>query len=104
METHLLSLRAGAYQNAVWVAAAAKSGDEDGSHLIGGSAVVAPSGEVVAKARTEGDEVVVAEVDLDYSEPYRRSVFDFAAHRRPENYTLIVERVGRGDPLPVDFA
>ncbi len=104
METHLLSLRAGAYQNAVWVAAAAKSGDEDGCHLIGGSAVVAPSGEVVAKARTEGDEVVVAEVDLDYSEPYRQSVFNFAAHRRPENYSLIVDRVGRGDPLPVDFS
>jgi N-carbamoyl-D-amino-acid hydrolase len=104
METHLLSLRAGAYQNAVWVAAAGKSGNEDGSHLIGGSAVVAPSGEVVAKARTEGDEVVIAEVDLDYSEPYRQSVFNFEAHRRPENYSLIVERVGRGDPLPVDFS
>jgi N-carbamoyl-D-amino-acid hydrolase len=104
METHLLSLRAGAYQNAVWVAAAGKSGDEDGCHLIGGSAVVAPSGEVVAKARTEDDEVVMAEVDLDYSEPYRQSVFNFAAHRRPENYRLIVDRVGRGDPLPVDFS
>ena len=103
MATHLLSLRAGAYQNAVWVAAAGKSGDEDGCHMIGGSAIVAPSGEILAKARTEGDEVVVTTVDLDYSEPYRRSVFDFDAHRRPENYSLIVDRVGRGDPIPVDF-
>jgi hypothetical protein len=46
----------------------------------------------------------MAEVDLDYSEPYRQSVFNFAAHRRPENYRLIVDRVGRGDPLPVDFS
>jgi predicted amidohydrolase len=104
MATHLLSLRAGAYQNAVWVAAAGKSGDEDGCHMIGGSAIVAPSGEILAKARTEGDEVVVTPVDLDYSEPYRRSVFDFDAHRRPEHYSLIVDRVGRGDPIPVDFA
>jgi predicted amidohydrolase len=104
MATHLLSLRAGAYQNAVWVAAAGKSGDEDGCHMIGGSAIVAPSGEILAKARTEGDEVVVTTVDLDYSEPYRRSVFDFDAHRRPEHYSLIVDRVGRGDPIPVDFA
>jgi predicted amidohydrolase len=104
METHLLSLRAGAYQNSVWVAATAKSGDEDGRHLIGGSAVVAPSGEIVAKARTEGDEVVLAEVDLDYAEMYKQSVFNFAAHRRPEHYSLIVDRVGRGDPLPVDFS
>jgi predicted amidohydrolase len=104
MATHLLSLRAGAYQNAVWVAAAGKSGDEDGCHMIGGSAIAAPSGEILAKARTEGDEVVMATVDLDYSEPYRQSVFDFDAHRRPEHYSLIVDRVGRGDPLPVDFA
>lgn len=104
MATHLLSLRAGAYQNAVWVAAAGKSGDEDGCHMIGGSAIAAPSGEILAKARTEGDEVVVGTVDLDYSEAYRRSVFDFAAHRRPEHYQLIVDRVGRGDPLPVDIA
>ena len=103
METHLLSLRAGAYQNAVWVAAAGKSGDEDGAHMIGGSAIVAPSGEVLAKARTEADEVVVAEVDLDYSQPYRESVFNFEAHRRPEHYSLIVDRVGRGEPLPVTF-
>ena len=104
MATHLLSLRAGAYQNAVWVAAAAKSGFEDGCHMIGGSAIAAPSGEILAKARTEGDEVVMATVDLDFSEPYRQSVFDFDAHRRPEHYSLIVDRVGRGDPLPVDFA
>jgi len=104
METHLLSLRAGAYQNAVWVAAAGKSGDEDGCHLIGGSAIVAPSAEIVAKARTEDDEVVIAEVDLDFSEPYRQNVFNFAAHRRPEHYGLIVDRVGRGDPIPVDFS
>jgi N-carbamoyl-D-amino-acid hydrolase len=104
METHLLSLRAGAYQNSVWVAAAGKSGDEDGSHLVGGSAIVAPSGEIVAKARTEDDEVVVAEVDLGFAKPYRQSVFNFAAHRRPEHYSLIVDRVGRGDPVPVDFS
>jgi N-carbamoyl-D-amino-acid hydrolase len=103
MSTHLLCLRAGAYQNAMWVAAAGKSGDEDGSHLIGGSAIAAPSGEIVAKARTEADEVVMTPVDLDYSEPYRQSVFNFSAHRRPENYSLIVDRAGRGDPLPVKF-
>jgi predicted amidohydrolase len=104
MATHLLSIRAGAYQNAVWVAAAAKSGTEDGCHMIGGSAIAAPSGEVVAKARTEDDEVVIAPVDLGYSESYQQSVFNFAAHRRPEHYSLIVERVGRGEPVPVDFS
>lgn len=101
MSTHLLSLAAGAYQNAVWVAAAAKSGTEDGAYMIGGSAIASPAGEIVARALGDGDEVVVTRVDLDYSEPFRNSVFDFAAHRRPDNYRLIVDRVGRGEPLPL---
>lgn len=101
MSTHLLSLAAGAYQNAVWVAAAGKSGTEDGSYLIGGSAVASPAGEIVSKVIGDGDEVVLAQIDLDYSEPFRQSVFNFTAHRRPENYRLITERVGRGEPLPI---
>lgn len=104
MSTHLLSLAAGAYQNAIWVAAAGKSGAEDGAYMIGGSAVASPAGEITSKATGDGDEVVVAEVDLDYSEPFRQSVFDFAAHRRPENYRLIVDRVGRGEPLAIPEA
>lgn len=101
MHTHLLSLAAGAYQNALWVAAAGKSGEEDGVYMIGGSAIAAPTGEIVAKAITDGDEVLVSHIDLDLSIPFRESVFNFAAHRRPELYTLISERAGRGEPLPV---
>ena len=41
---HLLSLQAGAYQNATWVLAAAKCGAEDGFAMIGGSVIVADSG------------------------------------------------------------
>src|SRR5262249_40635711 len=40
---HLLSLQAGAYQNAAWVLASAKCGAEDGFAMIGGSAIVAPT-------------------------------------------------------------
>lgn len=101
MSTHLLSLQAGAYQNSVWVAAAGKSGTEDGTYMIGGSAIVAPSGEIVAKAIGDADEVVVTHIDLDMATGYRESVFDFAAHRRPEHYSIITDRVGRGEPIPV---
>jgi predicted amidohydrolase len=99
MSTHLLSIQAGAYQNSVWVAAAAKCGVEDGAHMIGGSAIVAPSGEIVTRTLTEQDEVIVADVDLAMAERFRQSVFDFAAHRQPQNYRLIVERAGRGAPV-----
>jgi predicted amidohydrolase len=100
MQTHLLSLQAGAYQNAMWIGAAAKCGAEDGFHMIGGSAIVAPSGEIVAQSSGETDEVIFANVDLELGEAFRQHVFDFAKHRRPEHYRLIVERTGPGAPLP----
>jgi predicted amidohydrolase len=97
--THLISLQANAYQNAMWVAAAAKCGSEDGHHMIGSSVIVAPTGEIVARAISEDDEVIVASADLTWCENFRNHVFNFAKHRRPEHYGLIVERTGAGDPL-----
>lgn len=97
--THLLCLQASAYQNAVWVAAAAKCGSEDGHHMIGSSVIVAPTGEIVARALSEEDEVISVKADLSLGEHFRQHVFNFAKHRRPEHYGLIVERVGAGDPL-----
>jgi N-carbamoyl-D-amino-acid hydrolase len=91
---HLLSLQAGAYQNATWVLAAAKCGAEDGFPMIGGSAIVAPTGEIAAQALGEDDEVIVATLDLDLGQYLRRTMFDFAKHRRIEHYRLITERTG----------
>jgi N-carbamoyl-D-amino-acid hydrolase len=91
---HLLSLQAGAYQNAAWVLAAAKCGAEDGFGMIGGSAIAAPTGEIAAQALSEDDEVVAATLDLDLGAYLRRTVFDFARHRRIEHYRLIAERTG----------
>lgn len=98
--THLISLQANAYQNGIWVAAAGKCGSEDGHHMIGSSVIVAPTGEIVARTLTEEDEVICVSADLSLGEMFRQHVFNFAKHRRPEHYRLIVERVGAGDPLP----
>ena len=97
--THLISLQANAYQNGIWVAAAAKCGSEDGHHMIGSSVIVAPTGEIVARAISEEDEVITAAVDLSLGEMFREHVFNFAKHRRPEHYKLIVERTGAGAPI-----
>lgn len=86
---HLLSLQAGAYQNGLWVAAAAKAGTECGVEQIGSSAIVAPSGEVVAVASTVGDEVVTARIDLDAARNYRDGVWNLARNRRPEHYAPV---------------
>jgi N-carbamoyl-D-amino-acid hydrolase len=96
---HLLSLQANAYQNGLWVAAAAKCGSEDGFHMIGGSAIVSPTGEIVAQAQSEEDEVIFTNCDLALGENFLQHVFNFAKHRRPEHYRLIVERTGAGAPL-----
>ncbi|MDR5827839.1 N-carbamoyl-D-amino-acid hydrolase [Caballeronia sp. LP006] len=102
MHTHLVTLQASAYQNAMWIAAAAKCGKEDGFHMIGGSVIVAPSGEIAAQSMSEDDEVIFANVDLALGDTFREHVFNFAKHRRPEYYGLIVERTGAGAPLPHD--
>jgi predicted amidohydrolase len=91
---HLLSLQAGAYQNAAWVLAAAKCGAEDGFGMIGGSAIVAPTGEIAARALSEDDEVIVVNLDLELGDYLRRTVFSFEKHRRVEHYGLITERTG----------
>jgi N-carbamoyl-D-amino-acid hydrolase len=91
---HLLSLQAGAYQNAAWVLAAAKCGAEDGFDMIGGSAIVAPTGEIAAQALTLDDEVIAVDLDLELGDYLRRTVFNFARHRRTEHYRLICERTG----------
>ena len=87
-----LSLQAGAYANGMWVIGVAKAGIEEGCELIGGSAIVAPTGEIVVQAQTLGDEIIVADCDLDRCAEIRANIFDFAKHRRPEAYTRIAAK------------
>jgi len=91
---HLISMQANAYQNAAWVLAAAKAGKEDGFGLIGGSVIIAPTGEIAARALGEDDEVIAATLDLDLGDYLRRTIFNFEKHRRIEHYRLITERTG----------
>ena len=89
-----LVVQAGAYQNSTWVVSVAKAGREGPLELIGGSCIVSPSGEIVASASTDGDELVIADCDLDLTQKYKNSVFDFSQHRRTEHYKLICAGTG----------
>ena len=82
---HTLSLQAGAYQNGVWVLAAAKCGLEDEFELLGGSCIVAPTGEIVARTISTEDELIVYDCDLSLNRMIRDNIFDFR-NRRPEFY------------------
>ncbi len=93
-----MSMQAGAYQNGTWVVGVAKCGDEDGHELRGGSVIVGPDGVIVAEAKTMDDELIVADCDLDKCRFIKETVFNFAAHRRPVHYGLIVERTGAEPP------
>ena len=95
-----LVAQANAYMNATWAVAVAKAGDEDGSGLIGGTCIVDPDGLVVAEAVTLGDELVVADCDLDACRQGKEKMFNFAAHRRPDQYRRIVDQVGGVPPGP----
>lgn len=86
-----LVMQAGAYQNGTWVIGVAKGGVEEGVDSLAQSCVIAPSGQVVAQAVTAGDEVVVADVDLEWCARYKETLFDFARYRRPEMYAAITE-------------
>lgn len=81
-----LSLQAGAYANGAWVIGTAKAGREGGCDLIGGSCIVAPTGEIVAMVQGLGDEIATAEIDLDRCKELRENVFNFTLHREPGDY------------------
>jgi predicted amidohydrolase len=76
------------------VVGTAKCGVEEGSLMIGQSAIVAPSGEIVAVSVSLEDEVITARCDLELGRRYRETIFDLAQHRQPEHYRMIVERKG----------
>jgi len=86
-----LCMQAGAYQNSTWVVGVAKAGIEEGVEMMAGTCIIAPTGEIVAQTHTLGDELAVADCDLDACTPGKRGEFDLALNRRPEHYGLLVE-------------
>jgi predicted amidohydrolase len=94
-----LVLQSGAYQNSTWVVAIAKAGVENGFPLIGGSLIVNPDGKILVEAKTEADELIVHACDLDDCNFGKKTIFDFARHRRTEHYGLIVEQTGVIEPV-----
>lgn len=91
---HLIMAQAMAFMNATWLIETAKCGFEDGFRMFGHSLIVAPSGEIVAKTVTEADELISFHADLDLAQNVKQTMFNYAAHRRPEHYQLLIDRVG----------
>jgi len=84
-----LVARSGAYQNGTFVVVVAKGGLEEGVDSLADTLIVAPSGEILARSSTDGDELVVAGCDLDWCRQYTGTLFDMHRYRRPEVYTRL---------------
>jgi predicted amidohydrolase len=89
-ETSEILLRAAAIENQLFIVAVGKAGVEDGAEYIGGSEVIAPTGRVIAKAQTDGDELVVATLEIDEIRRLKEQ-WDFLPDRRPELYEALVQ-------------
>ncbi|MAV35367.1 MAG: N-carbamoyl-D-amino-acid hydrolase [Planctomycetaceae bacterium] len=95
---HQLCLQAAAYQNGMWIVGVAKAGEEEGVRQLGGTSIVAPSGEVVALAQTIEDELVVHRCNLDDVLPYKNGIFNFAANRQIRHYQVITDQTAATAP------
>jgi predicted amidohydrolase len=91
---HLIMAQSMAFMNACWLVETAKCGFEDGYRMFGHSVIVAPTGEIVAKTVSEDDELISVDADLDLAQDLKRTMFNYAAHRRPEHYRILIDRVG----------
>jgi predicted amidohydrolase len=81
-----LVMQSGAYQNGSFVVGVAKGGVEEDVPSLADSMIIAPSGEILARASTEGDELIAADCDLDWCKQYTGTLFDMDYYRRPEAY------------------
>ena len=67
-------------------------GNEGSITFYGSSFICDPYGRILARAAREGDEVLVADLDLDQRRDWL-DLFPFLATRRPDTYDMLVEPV-----------
>ncbi|MEM7143363.1 MAG: nitrilase-related carbon-nitrogen hydrolase, partial [Actinomycetota bacterium] len=94
--SHLV-MQAGAYQNGCFVVGVAKGGNEEGVESLADSCIIAPTGRVIALTAHTGDELAVADIDLELTRNYKETLFQFDRYRRPETYTAVT---GQRGPTP----
>jgi N-carbamoyl-D-amino-acid hydrolase len=93
-----LCMQSGAYQNGTWVVGVAKGGTEEGVESLAQSAIYAPSGQIVARALTTVDELIVADCDLDMCFKFKHTLFQMDRYREPQHYGIITAQKGVVEP------
>ena len=89
-----LLLRARAVENVMFVAAANRVGKDKGGApeeaYFGESLIVNPCGEIIGHGSASGEDLVVADLDLDLLQDQRKSWL-FFDDRRPDEYNALVK-------------
>jgi N-carbamoylputrescine amidase len=93
-------MRGHAIANGVYVAAANRTGTENGVTMYGSSFVCAPTGEILAQAGRDTREVIYATLDKGVLAQWR-GLFPLLTQRKPEAYGRVV--APKDQPLPDRF-
>lgn len=81
-----------AIANGLFIVVPNRWGNEGLINFYGSSFIVDPYGRILARAEREGDEVLVAELDLDQRRDWLE-LFPFYATRRPDTYSVLTRPV-----------
>ena len=81
-----------AIANGTFMVVPNRYGNEGSITFYGSSFICDPYGRIIAQAAREGDEVLVADLDLDQRRDWL-DLFPFLATRRPDTYDMLVEPV-----------
>lgn len=93
-------MRGHAIANGVYVAAANRTGTENGITMYGGSFICAPTGEILAQAGRYTREIIYATLDMNVLNHWR-SLFPLLTQRKPDVYGRVVAPTET--PLPERF-
>ncbi|RKY84234.1 carbon-nitrogen hydrolase family protein [candidate division KSB1 bacterium] len=86
-----VEMQAAAVTNQVYIAVVNKVGKDDNMTFFGGSFVVNPRGEVIARASYDDDELLLVDIDLNVIKE-TRNILPFLRDRRPEIYSILCEK------------
>ena len=81
-----------AIANGLFIVVPNRYGNEGLVNFYGSSFIVDPYGRILARAEREGDEVLVADLDLDQRRDWL-DLFPFFATRRPDTYSQLTKDV-----------
>lgn len=85
-------IKGNAIANGTFMVVPNRWGNEGAIEFYGSSFICDPYGRVLARAAREGDEVLVADLDLDQRRDWL-DLFPFLATRRPDTYEMLTESV-----------